>query len=214
MKLACFGWIGACWALPLVAFAQIGPAPSTSSVDAATTQSFMPVHQAFQPSLRWSENGLELTWAVEPGYYLYRERFDLTLEQSAIGAVAMEEGELKFDPFFQRNMEIYPRDTRMHFPAPANVDVLHVEFQGCAEAGYCYPPETIAFGLDPLQNRIFALGTLAPSADGNDAPTAADRRAAGAGANGSPRPALLIGVVAGFLLLAGVMILAIRRRRS
>lgn len=111
---------------------------------------FLPVEQAYQVSVS-PLNGdqpeaLELFWTIAEGYYLYRERFDVTASQPATGeALAIDtsyrSGKVKDDPYFGKT-EVYYNSTRIAvtgFPEDQGA-VLHIRSQGCADAGLCYPP--------------------------------------------------------------------------
>ena len=98
-------------------------------------------------------------WRVEPGYYLYAERIEVRLaERSPPGVslvgVDLPPGETREDPYFG-TVEVYrtevATDVRLAYaqPPPEGV-VLQVAYQGCADAGLCYPPirKELALRLD------------------------------------------------------------------
>ena len=109
---------------------------------------FLPVDEAF--ALRVSAAGagaVAVTFDVAPGYYLYRERmgFDVASPPDArAGAAVLPAGKLKTDAYFGEQ-EVYLRPVTVRVPvsgAPAGGAVdLTVRYQGCAEAGLCYPPQ-------------------------------------------------------------------------
>ncbi len=88
---------------------------------------------------------------IADGYYLYRKMFGFRVV--ATGGVALGEaeyptGKFKEDEFFGR-MEVYYDAVEARLPvirddaARGRLPVLlEVDFQGCAEAGFCYPPMT------------------------------------------------------------------------
>ena len=85
-------------------------------------------------------------WRIADGYYLYRDKFSFEVVDKAVklGAVDYPSGELKEDLTFGR-VEVYrglleltvPVDQRQ--PSPQSIE-LRVAYQGCADAGICYPP--------------------------------------------------------------------------
>ena len=90
---------------------------------------------------------LKVSWDIAPGYYLYRKRLAfqaLTPEGAQLGAPELPRGELIQDEH-EGKAEIYrgSLQARLHWPqgAPAP-QRLRVSYQGCAEAGVCYPPQT------------------------------------------------------------------------
>ena len=148
----------------------------------ATAQEFLPVDQAFQVEARVVQPGqVAVDFKVAPGTYLYRERLEARLEGQPPVALtlATPEGERKHDPTFDKVMEVYHHDVAATVVVPSaqgaegpSPDTLAVVYQGCADAGLCYPPQTRQWRLtrDP-QGRVTALQwippkTLAPKAGG------------------------------------------------
>ncbi len=104
---------------------------------------FIPVDQAFPFNSLQREHALMLDWQVHDGYYLYQERISISGENVTVGQVTMVDGEPYHDEFFG-DVHIYTT------PLFADVQLsdwqegarLIVQYQGCAKAGFCYPPET------------------------------------------------------------------------
>lgn len=118
-------------------------APAYAAVDEAD---LLPVEQAFQ--LRASapaRDHITLHWTIAPGYYLYRHRTSATADP-AFHATALQlpEGVKKHDPYFGEVQTYHNRlDGRLPGqPEPALRRVaVEVHYQGCADAGVCYPPQ-------------------------------------------------------------------------
>lgn len=98
---------------------------------------------------------LELRYRVAPGYYMYRERFGITI--SPIGAATLGEavypkGEVKYDPTFEKDMEVFHQDVVIRVPVAAGGQpfTLTLTGQGCADAGLCYPPMDSSVKLTPV----------------------------------------------------------------
>ncbi|MAL98611.1 MAG: thiol:disulfide interchange protein [Alteromonadaceae bacterium] len=114
----------------------------------ASGEAYLPVEQAFPFSESLDENGLVLTWGVAPGYYLYQDRIEVTAPGADVEIGALEfarKGELKEDPYFGATPVFYDAiEVRVPvtLTGPSTEAQLFVTFQGCAEAGLCYPPET------------------------------------------------------------------------
>jgi thiol:disulfide interchange protein DsbD len=167
---------------------------------------FLPPDVAFRVggSLLDSAN-LRLRWVIADGYYLYKQKIEVKAESPdlVVGLPQLPQGVMKTDPYLGRQ-EIYTQQfearvpyTRSDFGAhPVQVNVT---YQGCAEAGLCYPPITKV--LFPV------AGT--PGAGQPVAGTPA----AGASLAGGPHEWQLIAVIGGFLafLLAGF---TLRRGRT
>ncbi|PLC50876.1 thiol:disulfide interchange protein [Pollutimonas subterranea] len=79
---------------------------------------------------------------VADRYYVYRHSLKLVDAQENDVKLAIPAGTAKHDEFFG-DTEIYTGNTaRMRFPAIAS-GPLTLHWQGCAEEGICYPPQTI-----------------------------------------------------------------------
>ncbi len=123
-----------------------------------------------------SAEGVALNWAIAPGYYLYRDRIEVAAQPpGALAQVDRPPGEQKNDPNFGL-MEVY-HDAVTVQVHPGTARDLTVTWQGCAEAGLCYPPQT----------RKISLGSGAASVPAMPAPISA----VAASAEASPKVSLL-----------------------
>ena len=107
---------------------------------------FLPVDEAFALSTETADDGALLAyWDMPDGYYLYRHRFDFTLkdlEAAVLGPAELPPGKDKVDEYFGA-VEVYYHRVQARVPirdAQGPVEV-GISYQGCAEAGLCYPPE-------------------------------------------------------------------------
>jgi len=88
-----------------------------------------------------------VSWSIADGYYLYRDKISITLADSSgvtAGAAELPEGETKHDEFFG-DVQVFHNDFEVRVPlqrsSGAAVDIsVQLDYQGCAEAGICYPP--------------------------------------------------------------------------
>ncbi|WP_043649636.1 protein-disulfide reductase DsbD [Chitinilyticum litopenaei] len=106
--------------------------------------------EAFQPSARLVDNThISVQWQVAKGYYLYRDRIRVSHDKQDL-ALDFPAGIVKDDPYFGRT-EVYPQDVALIARSPRTLqasDRIELTFQGCAEAGICYPPQTVSLTLD------------------------------------------------------------------
>ncbi len=113
---------------------------------AISEKDLLPVDQAFALSASASERGqIRLQWKIAPGYYLYRHRTSVKADEAFhAGALQLPAGERHHDDFFGE-VETYRQQlvgTLPGKPAAGTKTVqLEVRFQGCADAGVCYPPQ-------------------------------------------------------------------------
>lgn len=111
--------------------------------DAPGRSSFVPADQAFAFDFQQNQHDLNLTWQVKDGYYLYRKQISITPARAEIAEVTLPAGVWHEDEFYGKS-EIY-RNT-LTIPVTINQAqsgaTLTVTYQGCADAGFCYPPES------------------------------------------------------------------------
>jgi len=127
---------------------------------------FLPPDTAFRVSARVDGNVVRVRWVIADGYYLYRRRIEIKAESPdlAIAAPVLPEGSSKSDPYlgtqeiYQRQVEATVPYTR--FDAGAHPLQIKVTYQGCAEAGLCYPP--ISKVLFPEHAASSAVATSHP----------------------------------------------------
>ncbi len=118
----------------------------------AAEDEFLEPDKAFQFSAKPHDaKSVEVTFAIAPGYYLYREQFKFAAAGAALGAAAIPPGKVKYDETFQKNVETYRNAVTILVPVEqAGAEFrLVVTSQGCADAGLCYPPmqSAAAIGL-------------------------------------------------------------------
>jgi thiol:disulfide interchange protein DsbD len=110
---------------------------------------FLPVDEAFRfDALPGGSDRVVLNWEIAEGYYLYRARIKIATASPAaqLGAPHFPQGQIKNDEYFGRQ-EIYHHELRVPVPVAraaggAFALPLEVTYQGCAEKGLCYPPQT------------------------------------------------------------------------
>ncbi|MGL5457067.1 MAG: protein-disulfide reductase DsbD [Citrobacter telavivensis] len=111
--------------------------------DAPGRSNFVSADQAFAFDFQQNQHDLNLTWQVKDGYYLYRKQISITPAQAEIAEVTLPAGVWHEDEFYGKS-EIY-RNT-LTIPVTINQAqsgaTLTVTYQGCADAGFCYPPES------------------------------------------------------------------------
>ena len=108
---------------------------------------FLPVDEAFEPvAVPVDGNTVEVSFRIADDYYLYKDKIKVTTssEKVQLGNLALPQGEPKVDEFFGEQ-EVYYQEVFAKLPlaraTPQSMDLdIDVEFQGCAEAGLCYPP--------------------------------------------------------------------------
>ncbi|MCQ4276980.1 protein-disulfide reductase DsbD [Stutzerimonas degradans] len=134
-------------------------APLNNSAD------FLPVREAFRLSLvESSPTQVKLRFVAAEGYYLYRHRFAFKTQEPGvtIGEAQLPAGEQKTDDYFGE-VEVYYGVLDIEVPVDNPEQrpfTLQVSYQGCADKGLCYPPETENLTI----GGIGAASTAAPNA--------------------------------------------------
>lgn len=133
------------------AFAQFSDRPAFPAAP-----SFLAVDEAYQASPEWRDGELSVIWEAEPGYYLYQHQFNHSLNGETLDVDYPNTAIIKFDEFFNQELSVFYDNAYVvvKTSAPEVGDLLTLTFQGCADAGLCYPPETWYF--EYLGNGEFA----------------------------------------------------------
>ncbi len=145
MAARLFRLAGFCLALVFCLPAQASLFPSNNN------SRFVPVDQAFAFDFSQQGNQLTLSWKVKDGYYLYRQQIHVTPHKAQISPLSLPPGQPHEDEFYGKS-EIYPQDLQLPITlrqADAGATVT-VTYQGCAAAGFCYPPETRSVPLSAV----------------------------------------------------------------
>lgn len=156
-------------ALPAVGtgFLENRSSATLGSAAVDNSKDFLPVRQAFQLNLSdTTPESIKLQFVATEGYYLYRHRFQFRTEPADIGlgAAQLPDGEKKHDEYFG-DVEVYHGILDVSLPRKAGDNrpfTLVVTYQGCADKGLCYPPET----------ERMSIGGTSPAA--SDIPLAGD----------------------------------------
>ena len=144
-------------------------------------EEFLPPEQAF--ALRVETEGprtLVLEWSIAKGYYLYLSKFKFRslTEDIRLGEPELPAGEIRQDEFFGQ-VKILRDQTEVWLPlerTPSGAHRLSLEvgYQGCADAGFCYPPQRQTLGIDlpPLETaaKVASSPSLTPGAAPSPAP--------------------------------------------
>ncbi|WP_089660429.1 protein-disulfide reductase DsbD [Franzmannia pantelleriensis] len=133
--------------LPALAQAQWFSSGGSSSRD------FLPVHEAFEASAWLDEDSLYVGMQSADDYYLYRHRFEIESldDDVSLGEPVIPPGEAHSDEFFG-DVYVFYQPVVVEIPLengrPESLS-LALTFQGCADAGLCYPPERITLEAMP-----------------------------------------------------------------
>ena len=158
-------------------------------VRAADTEP-LPPDQVYKLTATAEAGTVTVHWDILKGYYLYKDKFRFVSQVTGIklGKPQFPAGEIHSDPYFGKQ-EIYHKGVSVILPVTGvgKLD-LDVTYQGCAEAGFCYPPQRkhvslmLASAAAPMAPTAAAPGaatskiappdleSLVAGGDGNDFP--------------------------------------------
>lgn len=113
---------------------------------------FVTVDQAFPLIVDQTDHQLFISWNVQPGYYLYQDKISISADKAQLGEIRLRDGTPYHDEFFGE-VSIYTEPLSLDIPLLSASDgaQLFIQYQGCAEAGFCYPPETRTFPLTAVK---------------------------------------------------------------
>jgi len=136
---------------------QPQPAKQASGIDALLGSArsggddFLSPDQAFRfDAVPDGTDRVRLNWEIAEGYYLYRARIKVrtTSASAQLGTPQFPPGQVKTDEYFGKQ-EVYHHELVAAVPVARSTGgelelPLEVTYQGCADAGLCYPPQTKA----------------------------------------------------------------------
>jgi thiol:disulfide interchange protein DsbD len=128
--------------------AAMNPIGERLGLGGGADDDFLDPDEAFKVSVITKRpDRLTVHWAIADGYYLYRDKFKIELdagENIILGTPIIPPGKTKHDEFFG-DVQVFYHEATAEVPlqrstgAAADIS-LKVGYQGCAEAGICYPP--------------------------------------------------------------------------
>lgn len=120
-------------------------------------QTFLPVDQAFSFDFDQQGGTLFIGWDIASGYYLYKNKLEIIGKGADIEVPELGKGVVIEDEFFGKTEVFF--DSLSVVSKLSNVakdGVIKVRYQGCAEAGLCYPPEIITIPLSTIAGETAA----------------------------------------------------------
>ncbi|NQV69146.1 MAG: hypothetical protein HQ498_03870 [Pseudohongiella sp.] len=117
----------------------------------------LPLDQAFAFYVSAVSPGrFKVNWNLAEGHYLYRHAFDFSMQQTSEAEAlpvdfVLPDGLKKTDQFFGE-IEAYYDAVSVELSlttVPGPDAILVIQYQGCADWGFCYPPQRYEFILSP-----------------------------------------------------------------
>jgi thiol:disulfide interchange protein DsbD len=164
-------------------FAVLLLAVATLPAAAITPDQLPPVDSVFVPSARYTDGAIEVRWTIAKGFYLYRHRTSVQADAGFDAqALRLPKGDAHHDEFFGE-VETYRGELVATLPGTPTAarTLVTIKYQGCADAGVCYPPQTRRINVD-------LPPTAAAGPDTGLSPFARARAAAAGAADAAPLP--------------------------
>jgi thioredoxin:protein disulfide reductase len=144
------------------------------SGSATNEDGFLDPNVAFRVSAGVDGNAVRVRWVIADGYYIYRQKIEIRPESPdlTLSAPQLPPGLVRTDPYLGRQ-EIYQQQVEALVPysrtdAGAHPLQIKVTYQGCAEAGLCYPPITkVLYPAHPLTGATPADAASASTSSAN-----------------------------------------------
>ena len=108
-----------------------------------TEDEFLNVDKAFILSSDLIDDEFIIKWQVADAYYLYKHRFSFSATGADLSEPYIPDGLKKVDEYFGA-VEVYYKHVEISIPYKNSGEevVLTINYQGCADAGLCYTPQT------------------------------------------------------------------------
>ena len=137
----------------------IGQAQNSLAAALQQQSEFLPVREAYRLDGALTTNGqLRLYWQIAEGYYLYQHMFKVRHADASSPAnlsISFPPALDKTDEFFGDVSVYYDEaDLTATLPDDATRLTLAITYQGCADAGLCYPPETEHLLVDVVTSAV------------------------------------------------------------
>ena len=128
------------------------------SLGGGNQSDFPPPDEVFFPDLFAIDgNTVEVGFRIIPGFYLYKSKISVRVlgDNARAGNLDLPQGKSKTDEFFGEQEVYYNEVVGRLAIARATPDAMDVElelnYQGCADEGLCYVPQTKILTVNPHQ---------------------------------------------------------------
>lgn len=130
---------------------------------------FLEVDDAFRFDFSQDDDQLTLSFEIAEGYYLYKKQFKTVTKNAEIGEPTYPAAIKIEDEFFEEPQDVFYQQVDIQYPITYSVNdgVVKLQYQGCAEAGLCYPPTVKVVYLSEVGSK--PTDEQAPAANSNAA---------------------------------------------
>jgi thiol:disulfide interchange protein DsbD len=142
------------WLLIITSFNSLNAAQNSLDkiLAKADEQEFLKVDEAFKVSSDIFGDEVLIRWDAADGYYLYKHPLKFQANGATIDAIYIPAGLAKVDQYFG-DVEVYYQYLEVSLTVAKQQPEFDIifKYQGCADAGLCYTPETrkVSFSRQP-----------------------------------------------------------------
>lgn len=145
---------------------------------AVNSDELLSPEEAFVPVVEVAGEQTRVDFTIADGYYLYQSKISVQTEPNmVVGDITFSEGKEKEDEFFgKQNVYYHAASLSWKNAAAEKPYRLVLHYQGCADAGVCYPPVETSFdihGSGMYEAQIADEGTLSLKKSAGAVPNAA-----------------------------------------
>ncbi len=137
--------------------------PGVFAASGEEEEEFLRAEEAFQPVVERTGSGWHVRFDIADHYYLYQSRIKLKKPLEGDQVSFRQTAELKNDPNFGEVL-IYHDVVDVDVTVTAEGDRV-LSYQGCAEAGLCYPPQKLTLSAALAVTEAAPATASAPAAD-------------------------------------------------
>lgn len=152
--LACFFlW---CFALllPLATAQAENPFSRLAENNTTETRHYLPINEAFVFSVQThKDHTITAKWHIAQGYYLFRHSIRIESKNFSLTIPALAQGEARYDEILGAYQAYTDELTIPVSLSPSSLKngIITFSYQGCAKAGFCYPPVTQSWKINVKQ---------------------------------------------------------------
>ncbi|MFZ2314688.1 MAG: protein-disulfide reductase DsbD [Gammaproteobacteria bacterium] len=135
-----------------------------ATISFAAHEKPLPAEQAFVFSaVKADSQKIVARWKIAPNYYLYAKRLQINVDPSEQVKIHYPKGKWKKSPLGIQE-EVYFKRVLVPIDLPPKVQTatLSVDYQGCSQHGFCYPPvhKEVSIVLNAKPETAFSLSSM------------------------------------------------------
>ena len=99
----------------------------------------LPAKEVFKINVSQTGNKIVIEWDIKDTYYLYSDSIKINRNNNTVEYVLLKSDKYKIEDEFFGKTEIYKNFLSVYVDNNENLSNYVILYQGCAEAGFCYP---------------------------------------------------------------------------